>query len=71
MVISNHVSWFDGYVLINKLGVAVAPDAMFLEAPFLGNGLKGIDSFGIPRGSGPEARAKAIQTLIDRQDIIE
>ena len=35
-VISNHVSWLDGHILLNQFGVGIAPDALYGTVPILG-----------------------------------
>ena len=70
-VVCNHVSWLDPVVLIKNVGCAFSPSAEFKGLPLLGTLIDALDSIYIPRGGSDENKAKALECIRDRQELIE
>jgi len=70
-IVSNHVSWLDPVVLIKNVRPAFAPSEEFSRVPLVGTLASVIDSIYIPRGGSPESKARALQAIRDRQELIE
>lgn len=70
-IISNHVSWLDGFISISQTGCALAPDAGFAKAPIFGTFLKVMDALFMPRSNNAEEKEKALLTIKTRQEEIE
>jgi 1-acyl-sn-glycerol-3-phosphate acyltransferase len=70
-IVSNHTCWLDGLVYIKTIRPAFTPSAEFRNVPMFNTLLEARDSIYIPRGGSEEAKAKALATIRDRQELIE
>lgn len=70
-IVCNHVSFLDPVVLIKMLQPAFAPSVEFSKVPIVSNLIDAIDSIYIPRGGSAENRAKALEAIRNRQELIE
>ena len=70
-IVSNHVSWIDPVVLIKNVYPAFSPSSEFRNVPILCKLINTLDSIYIPRGGSTENKAKALQAIGDRQQLIE
>ena len=70
-IVSNHVSWLDPMVLITTLYPAFTPSDEFKTYPVFATLIWALDSIYIPRGGTDEDRKKALELLLERQEVIE
>ena len=70
-IVSNHCSWLDSLILIKYITPAFAPTAYFLTVPIFGKVCSMLDSIFIDRGADEQGRQRVINTILERQKMIE
>ena len=59
-IVSNHVSWLDGFIFYNKLNCAMSADHIFSTYPFIKYCLWAVDTIFMPRAKSDEDKEKAL-----------
>ena len=70
-IVSNHVTWLDTVILIKNISPAFAPSAEFKNVPLFHTLIEALDSIYIPRGGSEESRQNVLNTIVERQTLIE
>lgn len=70
-IVCNHCSWLDCMILICEVCPGFCPTASFKNVPIFNTTIEVLDSFYINRGSDQESRDKLVQSIIERQKLIE
>jgi hypothetical protein len=71
ILVSNHVSWMDAFVLYQNYALALSLDESFKAIPIMSRLSNLIDSIYIPRGKSEEKRKQALDSIVERQRQIE
>ena len=69
--VSNHVSWLDPIIMIKCVRPAFSPEAGFKNIPLFNTLIDCLDSIYIPRGGTDASKARALEEIRTRQELIE